>query len=426
MKVVEREYESFNVDQINNFDSSSLAITTYNPNTSLNIIQQQRTEDVIENSNLLNVLSRVTIALAKYPNDTTLYNYGDLQMWMYTHTNKHAPVDICEFLTRIFLIRSDHYDQQILFNLRLICAEAYQTIGSINQAQCQYDQAEMLASNLNNITEIITLHDKMIKDRQQKKLEDIGMKLEFQAEFKCNLIKGRKRSRLNSTYDDFLSQLNMDNPSPEKCRYIWRQIVLQFVLQPNIAIPSAHWLLSYAARLPSNSLQHANSLYVALNLFLFGYGSTIFQQQQHLNIDVFKMLDDIGRYFDENGNQSKQFSPIHKMAHVWGTAAVAFHLTSDIYQYLVCACMMRVSFESLNICFMSSGIESLYILARTHAPEFFTMMSNIPSIKLMSPECIKYIRRQVENNQTCIRYSTETVNRFVLDIFNIDQSEHRI
>ncbi|CAF4319332.1 unnamed protein product, partial [Adineta steineri] len=127
--------------------------TTYNPNTSLNIIQQQRTEDVIENSNLLNVLSRVTIALAKYPNDTTLYNYSDLQMWMYTHTNKHAPADICEFLTRIFLIRSDHYDQQILFNLRLICAEAYQTIGSIDQAQCQYDQAEILANNLNNITE---------------------------------------------------------------------------------------------------------------------------------------------------------------------------------------------------------------------------------------------------------------------------------
>jgi hypothetical protein len=119
---------------------------------------------------------------------------------------------------------------------------------------------------------------------------------------------------LDQTNDDFLKQLDMNNPSPEQCRCIWRQIVLQLILNPSIAIPGAQWLLSYAYHHQSNTLSHANSLYVALNLFLFGYGSTIFQQR--LDIDVFKMLDDIGRYFDENGNQSKQFSPVHKMAHV--------------------------------------------------------------------------------------------------------------
>jgi len=215
----------------------------------------------------------------------------------------------------------------------------------------------------------------------------------------------------------------MDNSSPEQCRLIWRQIVLQFVLNPSIAIPGAQWLLSYAYRYQCNTLSHANSLYVALNLFLFGYGSTIFHKR--LDIDVFKMLDDISRYFEENGNQSKQFSSVHKMAHVWGTAAVAFHLASDENKYLVCASMMRVSFESLAICFLSSGIESLYILAHTHAPNFFNMMANDPSIKLNSPDCINYFRRKLENNLTCIRYSTETVNQFVLEVFNLDQTDQQ-
>jgi hypothetical protein len=216
----------------------------------------------------------------------------------------------------------------------------------------------------------------------------------------------------------------VDNPSPEQCRCIWRQIVLQVALNLNIAIPGAQWLLSYAYRHQSTTLSHANSLYVALNLFLFAYGSTIFRRR--LDIDVFKMFDDIGRYFEEYGNQSKQFSPVHKMAHVWGTAAVAFHLASDEYKYLVCASMVRVSFESLGICFLSSGIESLYILAHKHAPDFFIIMANDPSIKLISPECMNYFRRKLKNNVNCIRYSTETVNQFVLEAFNIDQTAYRI
>jgi hypothetical protein len=37
--------------------------------------------------------------------------------------------------------------------------------------------------------------------------------------------------------------------------------------------------------------------------------------------------------------------------------------------------MMRVSFESLGICFLSSGIESLKLLAQKFAIEFYTMMA---------------------------------------------------
>ena len=214
------------------------------------------------------------------------------------------------------------------------------------------------------------------------------------------------------------------NPSPDECRYLWRQVVLQSARNPSTSIRSAQWLLSYADRFQTNTLQHANTLYVALNIFLFGYGSTIFQE--HPNIDVFKILDDISRYFVENGSQSKQFPPVHKMAHVWGTAAVAFYLGSDEKKYLVCASIMRVSCESLGVRFLSSGIEFLYKLAYTHAPKFFTMMAHDPSVKLVSPDCINYFRRQLENNSTCIEYSTETVDRFVCDVFNNDQTNYRI
>ncbi|CAF3214972.1 unnamed protein product [Rotaria sp. Silwood2] len=399
-------------------------LTTYTPNTASNTIQQQTTEDTVENSNPLNILSRVTIAAAKYPNDTTLHNYGDLQMWMYMHTNKRPPAVICQSLNRMFVIHTDHIDYHRLFNLQLICAEVYQTIGDIDQAYCQYNQAEIVAQKLDNRTTMMNYFDTIERERKRKKLEEIGMKLEFQSEFQCNIIKNRKNRIFNSTCENFLTQLNMNNPSAEYCRYIWRQIVLQFVLNPSIAIPCAKWLISYANCLTTSSLQHANSLYVALNLFLYGYGPKIFQKT--FNIDVFKMLDEIGRLFEENGNQSTQFSPVHKMAHVWGTAAVAFYLASDQYKYLVCASMMRVSFESLGIRFLSSGIESLYVLAFKHAPDFFTMMTHDPCIKLISPECINYFRRQLENNLTCIRYSTEIVNRYVLEVVNIDQTNYRI
>ena len=221
-----------------------------------------------------------------------------------------------------------------------------------------------------------------------------------------------------------MAQFNTSHPTSQQSCYIWRQIVLRFVLNRNIAIPCAQWLLSYTYQVPPIILRHANSLYVALNLFLFGYGSKIFEE--NTSIDAFKTLDIIGRLFEENGHQTKQFSPVHKMAHVWSTAAVVFHLASDRNKYLVCASMMRVSFESLGICFLSSGIESLYILAFQHVPEFFAMMTNDPNVKLTAPDCINYFRRKLENTSTCIRYSNETVTQFVLEAFNNDQTDYRI
>jgi hypothetical protein len=216
----------------------------------------------------------------------------------------------------------------------------------------------------------------------------------------------------------------MDNISPEQCYLIWRRVVHETALHPDIAIRAAEWLFRYASGFQPNTIGHANILLVALNLFLFDYGPQIFQKR--LDIDVFTMLDNISLHFDQYGNQSKQFSPVQKMARVWGTAALVFLLRSDEQKYFVCASMFRVSFESLGICFLSSGIESLYIAAKKYAPDFFTMMAYDPSIKLAYPPCINYFRRKLHHSVSSIPYSNAIVDQFVSEVFNIDASDHQV
>ena len=151
----------------------------------------------LENLSPLNISSRVTIFIAKYPSDATLHNYGDLQMWMYLHANKRAPVDICQSLNRIFLLLKGHYDKHTLFNVSLICAEAYQTIGNVDQAYCHFHQAEIIEKSLDDPRTIMNLYEIEERARKRKKLEEIGMKLKFQSEFKCNLVKDRKHQRFS-------------------------------------------------------------------------------------------------------------------------------------------------------------------------------------------------------------------------------------
>ena len=208
----------------------------------------------------------------------------------------------------------------------------------------------------------------------------------------------------------------------EECCYIWRQLVLLFATDPSVAKPGAEFLLSYANSLERHHLQYANSHYVALNLLLFHYGPTIFTQCTQM--DPFVTLSTIAHHFEEHGNQSKQFSAVHKMAHVWGTAAVVFLLADDQHRYLVCASIIRVSFEALGVQFLSSGIESLYILARKWAPQFLTMMAHDPYVKLTTPPCLNYFRRLLSDSVTCIRYSTEALDQYVTDLFNLDASGH--
>lgn len=229
---------------------------------------------------------------------------------------------------------------------------------------------------------------------------------------------------LDQTSKKFLDNLNVDHHNLDQCRYIWRKIVLQCVLDPSIASPGAKWLVSYAQHLPRSNLQHAKNFYVALNLLLYGYGTEIFRET--ISIDVFKTLDYIGHLFEEKGNQSKQFSPKHKMAQVWGTAAIAYSLASNHHKYLVCASIMRASFELLGIRFPSSGTEPLYLLASKHAPDFVFWMTHDPSIKITWPECLNYFRQKLKNTANCITYSTEAVNKYVSEVFNIDLTSHMI
>lgn len=140
------------------------------------------------NTNLLNTLSRVSIYAGKFPCQSILRDYTAFQTWMYTHTNKHAPIDICQSLIRLVLSSPNNYDQDILFNVRLICAEAYQTVGRVDQACLEYDAAH-------EIGRVMNLHDMDERDRERKKLDEIKMKLEFQLNFNQNLIARRTKER---------------------------------------------------------------------------------------------------------------------------------------------------------------------------------------------------------------------------------------
>ena len=119
---------------------------------------------------------------------------------MYTHTNKHAPIDICQSLIRLVLSPSNNYDQDILFHVRLICAETYQTVGYADQACLEYDAAHEISSSLDGFGRTTNVHDTNERDRKRKKLDEIKMKLEFQLDFKQNLI-GRPT---NERYGEFL------------------------------------------------------------------------------------------------------------------------------------------------------------------------------------------------------------------------------
>ena len=143
------------------------------------------------NTNLLNTFSRVTIFTGKYPNDATLHDYAAFQTWMYTHANKNAPTDICQSLIRLILRSPNEYDQDIIFNIRLICAEAYQTVGQVDQALAEYDAASVVAISLNRTRRRMSVDEINESDRKQKKLDDVRMKLKFQSDFKCNLIEER-------------------------------------------------------------------------------------------------------------------------------------------------------------------------------------------------------------------------------------------
>lgn len=87
------------------------------------------------------------------------------------------------------------------------------------------------------------------------------------------------------------AEIEKEIADKEECRRIWRDIVLHFVKYPNISQIGGNWLLSFAKTCPSDGLPRANIQYVALNLLLFHYESTIFTER--MDLDVFQMLDEI-------------------------------------------------------------------------------------------------------------------------------------
>ncbi|CAM2705817.1 unnamed protein product [Rotaria socialis] len=387
---------------------------------------RQRRHTFIANSNrtLLNMFSRCVIEAGKFPDEWTLQSYTGLQSWMYLHSNQHSVQQLCEVLQRMCLTHDYNHKQKIVFNIQVITAEASHAIGANQLALCIYDQAQTLSNRDLNRSGGPTISVTDLERHQiAKKLKDLGEKLEFSAQFQAEIISRQRNLREVSNVPNFVRLLNMVQAvNEEESHHIWRQIVLHVARVLDSALESAAQLFKYAYSLPHNSLQCANMLYVALNIYLLAKGRHSFDDPRQL--DVFKLLNDIAADFELYGDQSKQFSPLHKMAHVWGTAAVAYYLNKKKHEYELCSSVMRVTFETLGIYFLSSGIESLCLLAREYAPEFCDMMANSPNVKLRSPDCIYHVRRRFRDVNTCISFSTDEVERMVAELINIDASNN--
>ena len=181
-------------------DDKELKSKIKTPNTHSESIESMSFNSYLENTNLLNIFSRVSIFSGKYPNDATLRDYTAFQTWMYTHANKHAPIDICQSLTQLVLHSPDRYAQDIVFHIRLICAEAYQTVGHVDQALGEYDAATVIAASLNNTRTRMSIAEISESDRKRKKLDDVRMKLKFQSDFKSNLIEEQTNGRFRECF----------------------------------------------------------------------------------------------------------------------------------------------------------------------------------------------------------------------------------
>ncbi|CAF2025576.1 unnamed protein product [Rotaria magnacalcarata] len=371
--------------------------------------QQRHTLIANYNRRLLNIFSLCVMEAGKFPDEWTLQSYTGLQSWMYLHSNQHSVQQLCEALQRICLTHDYNHKQKIVFNIQVITAEASHAVGANQLALCIYDQAQTLSNkDLNRSDDTTNSVTDLERQQIAKKLKDLGKKLEFSARFQAEIISRQRNLR------------ELQAVNEEESRHIWRQIVLNVARVLDSALESAEQLFKYAYSLPQNSLQCANMLYVALNIYLLAKGRHSFDDPRRL--DVFKLLNDIAADFELYGDQSKQFSPLHKMAHVWGTAAVAYYLHKKKHEYELCSSVMRVTFETFGIYFLSSGIESLCLLAREHAPEFCDMMANSPNVKVRNPDCIYHVRRRFRDVNTCIPFSTDEVERMVAEFINIDAS----
>lgn len=156
----------------------------------------------------------MVMAAAKYPDERTLRDYSALQQWMYLHSMKRSTRDICQSIAQIYLAHSENYDSDSLLHLNLLFAEAYQSIGQINQGLSYFHQARSMMKTFDAVASSNDL-ERVEQDRKKKKLEDIGMKLQFQSNFQlCLIERDRRRSDCNvlirsSTFILFIERMSI-------------------------------------------------------------------------------------------------------------------------------------------------------------------------------------------------------------------------
>ncbi|CAF1193505.1 unnamed protein product [Didymodactylos carnosus] len=392
-------------------------------------IASELIEQLLMNRSIYSISSRLAGYVCKFPPDYILSDYSLLQNWMFHNCNYYAPRNLCRALVEASLNR-DPDDSDKLFYVRLICSELYHVSGDNLQAQNELEQA------LDQYEYVTNKNNGM-----KTKLKDLQMKITFQCQFQqnlCAIIGQQQQANNEQELKNLKEKFNEKKLDPSIFRYLWRDIVLLLISNPQRAAHVCYKLLfTYASQLAPTTLAHANGLYVGVNIMMIAHGSNSFDSIHH-DMDVWHLLEEISQQFYNYGEQSKQFSHLHKMGHVWATAAVASYLKSGLvdddgvpyeYYYKVCASIARVSFEFLGIQFLSSGLESLYLLAKLYARPFFLLMTNDPSIQpsvtaRVSPHCIEYFRNHLgiilQGGETdCIKFSVSTVKKFCNQIYSV-------
>ncbi|CAF1235187.1 unnamed protein product [Didymodactylos carnosus] len=373
-----------------------------------------------------------------------LSNYPLLQEWAFHRINRYPPRDIGKALADLEMQKD--LSTSCRFNIHIVCANLYQVCGIVEKTQDEIDQAKQLSLSYpsNN--------DRLIKDDQMK---EVCMKTRFRI-----MYLQKHNNQLNKHKEEDFGQnkqkqkVNITIPCLKTSdafgmRTLWRNVVLNVMDNLESASYYSRFMFNHALIHPIETLSHACSVYIGLNLAMLEENAI--QELSHRVLgynqykNIWNCLEDIAK-FNQHTEESKEISHIHRMAHIWGTAAAAYYLYSrsaspkDLYFlncYKVCASITRVTIEYSGVV---SGFEVLQILARQRIVPFFRLLNADCGLELFPikvvkdensvyiPECIDYFRKLLaktvrgvnSDRSQSILFSVETVDKFVTELFNND------
>ncbi|CAF1298912.1 unnamed protein product, partial [Didymodactylos carnosus] len=324
--------------------------------------------------------------ISDYPSDESLPNYTLLEDWAFRRINRFPPRDISKALADLRMQKD--ISKYCRFNVHMVCANLYQVCGIIEKTQDELYQAKQLSLSYTSN------NDRLIKHAQMK---EVYMKTRFRI-----MYLAKYNNQLNEHEEEDLGQKKQTKKVniTIECqkisdafgmRKLWRDVVLFVMDNLESASECSRFMFDHALIHPIGTLPHASSVYFGLNLAMFEENAIqelahrVLGYNQYKNI--WNCLEDIAN-FNQHTEVSKELSYIHRMAHIWGTAAAAYYLYSryanpkDLYLlncYKVCASITRVTIEYSGV---QSGFEIVQILAQHRIPPFSRLLNADCSLQL--------------------------------------------